>query len=183
MKNKIKLQSVRLDLESIRELIAAEEPDVEILSSDETPGSGRGDNYCSMLYRTEVKGHKRCPGGGYEPWKRSIIYKVLPESKERREAFKSEVLFRNEVVFYTKVWPALQELQRPDRIVFDGVAKIYIAKDDLIAMEDLRARGFTMADRRKGLQVDKLKQVLKALAGFHALSLTLRDLRYHLLLK
>ncbi|XP_001605555.2 uncharacterized protein LOC100121953 [Nasonia vitripennis] len=170
-------RSVRLGLDTIRKLIAAEEPDVEILSMDEALGSGRGDNYTSMLYRLSVKGRKRGPAGEEQPWERSIIYKVLPESQERRDAFKSELLFRNEVVFYTKVWPALMELQTEGKVVFNGVAKIYIARDDLIAMEDLRAKGFKMADRRKGLQVDKLKHVLKALAGFHALSLTLKDLR------
>lgn len=162
-------------METIRELIAEEDPDVEVLELDESPGSGRGDNYTSMLYRLGVKGRRRSSN---EIWEKSIIYKVLPESKERRDAYKSELLFTNEVVFYTKVWPALMELQSAGRRVFDGVAKVYIAKPDLIAMEDLKAKGFKMADRTKGLQVDKLKAVLKALAGFHALSLTLRDLRY-----
>ena len=164
---------MRLGLDKIREILTAEEPDVEIESVDEAPGSGRGDNYTSMLYRLNLKGRLHD-----EPWQKSIIYKVLPESKERRAAFKSELLFRNEVVFYTKVWPAFQELQSQDRVVFVGVAKIYLARPNLIAMEDLRVKGYKMVDRRKGLQVDKLKHVLKALAGFHALSLTLKDLRY-----
>ncbi|XP_011497318.1 PREDICTED: uncharacterized protein LOC105361757 isoform X2 [Ceratosolen solmsi marchali] len=170
-------ESARLDLDSIRELIAKEEPEVEITSLEEAPGSGRGDNYTSMLYRLSVKGRKFIEPGDHVPWERSIIYKVLPESKERREAFKSELLFRNEVVFYTRVWPALAELQANGRTVFEGVAKVYVARAELIAMEDLRAKGFKMADRRQGLKVDKLKRVLKALAGFHALSLTLKDLR------
>jgi hypothetical protein len=169
---------VRLGLDTIRELVAKEEPDVEITSLEEAPGSGRGDNYTSMLYRLSVKGHKSSGAADKVPWERSIIYKVLPESKEHREAFKSELLFRNEVVFYTRVWPALAALQAGGRAVFEGVAKVYVARAELIAMEDLRAKGFKMADRRKGLQVDKLKRVLKALAGFHALSLTLKDLRY-----
>ncbi|XP_058798163.1 uncharacterized protein LOC131668212 isoform X2 [Phymastichus coffea] len=166
--------SVRLDLEMIRELIAEEDPDVEVLELDESPGSGRGDNYTSMLYRLGVKGRRR---SNSEPWEKSIIYKVLPDSKELRDAYKNELLFMNEVVFYTKVWPALMDLQSNGRRVFDGLAKVYIAKPDLIAMEDLKAKGFKMADRKKGLQVDKLKAVLKALAGFHALSLTLRESR------
>lgn len=103
--------------------------------------------------------------------------KVLPDSRERREAFKSETLFRNEVAFYTKVWPALNALQSRERQVFGGVAKIYDAREDLIAMEDLRERGFKMGDRRAGLQIDQLRQTLAALAGFHALSLALKELR------
>ncbi|XP_076295629.1 uncharacterized protein LOC143216455 [Lasioglossum baleicum] len=174
-------EDARLTLEAVRELIKKDEPDVEIHSLEEEPGSGRGDNYTSMLYRIRVKGQERreTTGGTIEwiDYERAIIYKVLPQSREHREAFKSELLFRNEVAFYTYVWPTLNKLQTDGRNVFNGVAKIYAARIDLIAMEDLREKGFKMADRRKGLELDHLKGALKALAGFHALSLTLRETR------
>lgn len=167
--------SNKLMLDEIRELITEDEPNVEIDSLEEEPGSGRGDNYTSMLYRVKAKGRKLLKNEGYINYECAIIYKILPESKKRREAFKSELLFRNEVVFYKHVWPALNRLQSNGRKVFSGVPKIYAAKTNLIAMEDLRKRGFKMADRRKGLEVKNLEYVLKALAGFHALSLTLRE--------
>lgn len=169
--------SVRLTLDDVRELITKDEPDVEIVSLDEEPGSGRGDNYTSMLYRVRAKGRKQLRNDQWIAYECAIIYKILPESRKRREAFKSELLFRNEVAFYKHVWPALNRLQSNGRRVFGGVPKIYAARADLIAMEDLRQRGFEMADRRKGLEVENLKLVLKALAGFHALSLTLRESR------
>ncbi|XP_046750248.1 uncharacterized protein LOC124413590 [Diprion similis] len=173
-----KNESVRLTLDSIKEIIAKDEPEVEIISLEEEPGSGRGDNYTSMLYRLRVIGLKQQKNGGERvKWERTIIYKVLPDSRERREAFKSETLFRNEVAFYTKVWPALNVLQTSGHHVFDGVAKIYDAREDLIAMEDLRELGFRMGDRRAGLQVEQLRQTLAALAGFHALSLALKEAR------
>ncbi|XP_046834812.1 uncharacterized protein LOC124431225 [Vespa crabro] len=168
---------MRLTLESIRELIMKDESDVVINSVEEEPGSGRGDNYTSMLYRVRAKGKKQLKSGEWDNWERAIIYKVLPQSKERREAFKSELLFRNEVAFYTYVWPALNQMQLNGKKVFNGIVKVYAARADLIAMEDLRERGFKMADRRKGLKFEHLKLVLKALAGFHALSLTLRETR------
>lgn len=167
--------SNKLMLDDIRELIIEDEPNVEIDSLEEEPGSGRGDNYTSMLYRVKAKGRKLLKDKEYINYECAIIYKILPESKKRREAFKSELLFRNEVVFYKHVWPALNRLQLNGRKVFSGVPKIYAARADLIAMEDLRNRGFKMADRRKGLEVENLQYVLKALAGFHALSLTLRE--------
>ncbi|KAF3421815.1 hypothetical protein E2986_08678 [Frieseomelitta varia] len=161
---------VRLTLESVRELITKDEPNVQITSLEEELGSGRGDNYTSMLYRVRAKGRKQIKNCEWVNYERAIIYKVLPRSREHREAFKSELLFQNEVAFYTHVWPALNELQTNGREVFSGVAKIYTARIDLIAMEDLRERGFKMADRRKGLQLEHLKRALKALAGFHALN-------------
>lgn len=168
----------RLTLEMVRDIIAKEESDVDVQSLEEETGSGRGDNYTSMLYRVRAKGRKQLTSEESVPWERAIIYKVLPVSRARREAFKSEVLFRNEVAFYTHVWPALNKLQANGKKVFGGVAKIYVARGDLIAMEDFRERGYTMVDRRQGLEVHHLKLVLKALAGFHALSLTLRNTRY-----
>ncbi|XP_029171510.1 uncharacterized protein LOC114940898 [Nylanderia fulva] len=169
--------SNKLTLDAVRELIIENEPDVEIHDLDEEPGSGRGDNYTSMLYRVRAKGRKLLKKEEWINYECAIIYKILPESKIRREAFKSEMLFRNEVVFYKHVWPALNRLQSNDRRVFSGVPKIYAARANLIAMEDLRVRGFKMADRRKGLEMENLRHVLKALAGFHALSLTLKESR------
>ncbi|EZA52601.1 hypothetical protein DMN91_001725 [Ooceraea biroi] len=169
--------SNKLTLEDVSELITEDEPDVEISSLDEEPGSGRGDNYTSMLYRVRAKGRKLLKNQEWINYECAIIYKILPECKKHREAFKSELLFRNEVVFYKHVWPVLNRLQLNGRKVFNGVPKIYAARADLIAMEDLRVRGFKMADRRKGLEVENVKNVLKALAGFHALSITLRESR------
>lgn len=163
--------------EFVSELIKKKEPDVEILEMNEEPGTGRGDNYTSMLYRLRLNGRKRLKSGDCIPWETAIIYKVLPESQAHREYYKSELLFRNEVAFYNHVWPAFQELQKNGRKVFGGVADVYIAQSDLIAMEDLKRKGYVMADRRKGLEIERLKLVLEALAGFHALSLTLSDLR------
>jgi hypothetical protein len=60
-----------------------------------------------MLYRVRVQGTTQ----DGEPWKRSLIYKCLPDNPTRRQAFKSDVLFRNEVAFYTQALPVLLEFQ------------------------------------------------------------------------
>jgi hypothetical protein len=70
-------------------------------------GSGRGDNYTAMLYRVLVRGTTQAGVS----WKRSLIYKCLPDNPTRRQAFKSDVLFRNEVAFYTQALPALLNFQ------------------------------------------------------------------------
>ncbi|XP_063976365.1 uncharacterized protein LOC135162126 [Diachasmimorpha longicaudata] len=163
--------------ELIRQIIKEHEPNVEILQTNEEPGTRRGDNYTSLLYRLRLNGRKRLKSGDCVPWETAVIYKVLPESQADREYYKSELLFRNEVAFYNHVWPAFEELQKDGRGVFGGVAKVFIAQSNLIVMEDLKRKGYVMADRRTGLEIDRLKLVLKALAGFHALSLTLRDSR------
>lgn len=66
-------------------------------------GSKRGDNYTSMLYRIQLYGDKG--------WSKSLIYKCLPDNRQARNTYKSEILFNNEVTFYTKSFTALMKYQ------------------------------------------------------------------------
>lgn len=68
-----------------------------------TLGSKRGDNYTSMLYRIKLYGDNG--------WTKSLIYKCLPDNKQARSTYKSEILFNNEVTFYMKSLTALMEYQ------------------------------------------------------------------------
>jgi len=68
-----------------------------------TLGSKRGDNYTSMLYRIKLYGEN-----GWTKW---LIYKCLPDNKQARNLYKSEMLFNNEVTFYVKSFTALMEYQ------------------------------------------------------------------------
>lgn len=123
-----------------------------------SPGSGRGDNYTSMLYRIRARGTT----ASGEPWSKSYVYKCLPRSRVRREAFKSESLFRNEVAFYTRALPALLQFQASrGRDDFGEVPEHYLAESDVLVLEDMKERGFVMADRKKGLDVAHCEAVLK----------------------
>jgi len=78
-----------------------------IITLQVATGSGRGDNYTAMLYRVRIQGMTR----NGESWKRSLIYKCLPDNPAHRQAFKSDILFRNEVAFYTQALPVLEQFQ------------------------------------------------------------------------
>lgn len=136
-----------------------------------------------MVYRVTLKGIQKHPepDGSYEseiPWQGSIIYKCLPESISRREAFKSDELFCNEVGFYTKIWPALNDFQKQwmhqVKTPFKAIPKCYLAQNDLVILRDLREIGFVMPDRRNGLTVEQSYCVMKNLSQFHALSLAMK---------
>lgn len=71
-----------------------------------TLGTKRGDNYTSMLYRIKLYGDN-----GDNEWTESLIYKCLPDNKQARNTYKSEMLFNNEVTFYMKSFTALMEYQ------------------------------------------------------------------------
>ncbi|XP_053615397.1 uncharacterized protein LOC128678103 [Plodia interpunctella] len=170
--------------EFLQGLLAEEHPDVTITGFDGAPGSKRGDNYTSMVYRISLTGIKKHiePDGSSEkdePWEGSIIYKCLPESHARRDYYKSDELFCNEVAFYNKIWPAFskfQSLWEKVKYPFKSLPKCYLARNDLVVMKDLKQYGFVMPDRRQGLTVEQCYFVLKHLSHFHALSLAMK---YH----
>lgn len=111
-----------------------------------------------------------------EPWQGSIVYKRLPESIIRREAFKSDELFRNEVAFYTKIWPALSSFQSKwdVKYPFKSIPKCYLAKNDCVVLKDLKQYGFVMPDRKQGLSIEECYTVMTQLSRFHALSLAMK---------
>ncbi|XP_059053096.1 uncharacterized protein LOC131847535 [Achroia grisella] len=173
-----------ITLEFLQDLIKDDYPDVTLQSFEGAPGSKRGDNYTSMLYRISLKGVRKHtePDGSSEKnesWNSSIIYKRLPESILMKEAFKSDELFCNEVGFYNKIWPALSCFQlswRKLKNPFKSIPKCYLAKSDLVILKDLKQHEFVMPDRRQGLSIEQCYFVLKHLSQFHALSLAMK---YH----
>ncbi|XP_050069833.1 uncharacterized protein LOC126557947 [Anopheles maculipalpis] len=199
--------SSHLDLELLQRLFVKFEPDLTIDSYEEAQGSGRGDNYTAALFRIALKGHTQPKGSSKKlKWEKSIICKRLPDCKIKREAFKSEALFRNEVVFYNTIMPEYIEFQRgqlqgtvcsagkklekdpadttdpearcsdaKEHRIFKAIPQCYLARDDLIVLEDLRVRSFTMPDRQAGLGPKQLEAVLVELAKFHAVSLAYKQ--------
>uniref|UniRef100_A0A182MGH5 CHK kinase-like domain-containing protein n=1 Tax=Anopheles culicifacies TaxID=139723 RepID=A0A182MGH5_9DIPT len=190
-----------LDLELLQRLFVKFEPDLTIDSYEEAQGSGRGDNYTAALFRIALKGHTQSEDSSKKmKWEKSIICKRLPDCKIKREAFKSEALFRNEVVFYNTIMPEYIDFQRRlitavfgiagkhgedqtgveddsrrtdlnENSIFQAIPQCYLARDDLLVLEDLRVRSFTMPDRQAGLGSKQLEAVLVELARFHAVSL------------
>lgn len=133
-----------------------------------------------MVYRITLKGvkHEKSDDSTAKdvPWEGSVIYKCLPESIARREAFKSDELFCNEVAFYNKIWPALSKFQSqwPIGNPFKSIPTCYLARNDCVVLKDLKQYGFVMPDRKKGLSVEQTHILLEKLAHFHALSLAMK---------
>ncbi|XP_026481014.1 uncharacterized protein LOC113387855 [Ctenocephalides felis] len=168
----------KVSLKFLQELIKHTDPDVTLMDYQESPGSVRGDNYTAMLYRVRLEGTRVLPGLQNVPWRRYIIYKCLPDSAARRDAFRSVELFFNEVAFYNRILPAMMRFQEKflidDGRRFTSVPKCYLARNDIVVLEDLKHRGFKMVDRKLGLTVVQCSAILKELARYHALSLAMK---------
>ncbi|XP_055603186.1 uncharacterized protein LOC129751612 [Uranotaenia lowii] len=171
----------KMDRGMLQRIFEKTEPNLVIDSYEEGKGSGRGDNYTAALFRIALKGHIRQNSSESSKklrWERTVICKRLPDCKIKREAFKSEALFRNEVEFYNSIMPEFEAFQRRligagdgGRMIFKAVPRCYLAQDDLIMLEDLRVRYFSMPDRLAGLGLAQMKEVMIELAKFHAVSL------------
>lgn len=166
--------SSKLSLETFQDIFGKAEPGVLIDSYEEGQGSSRGDNYTATLYRIKLTGHRMCSPDedAKQKWEKKVICKRLPENTMRREAYKSDKLFRNEVEFYNRIMPELLKYQRTrSDETFQAIPKCYLARQDLLIMEDLQTRGFQMPDRKNGLGIDEVQSVLSEVATLHALGL------------
>lgn len=88
------------------------------------------------MYRINLKGHKKSENDVKKlKWEKSVICKRLPDSRERREAYRSEELFHNEVIFYNEIIPALLSFQKlKTNETFNAVPKCYLAQSDLLML-------------------------------------------------
>lgn len=88
------------------------------------------------MYRIYLQGNKKAENDVKKlKWEKSVICKRLPDSRERREAYRSIELFQNEVVFYTEIIPALLSFQkRKTTETFNAVPKCYLAQSDLLML-------------------------------------------------
>jgi len=130
--------------------------------------TNKGDNYASVVSSVEVKYESE----GHE---NSVTYvvKLNPCRAEMMEIF-SKLTFEKEIGLYTKVIPMINE-----ELLRVGLSKLKTAqcyhyvetpKEEVMYLEDLRAEGYKMADRQKGLDSDHVVRVLKELANLHAAS-------------
>lgn len=88
---------------------------------------------------------------------------------------------RNEVEFYNKIFPELLKFQQKNTDDFlKAIPHCYLARNDLVILEDLRVRGFEMPNRQEGLTFEQTMAVLKELARFHSLSLSYKVLHSHI---
>lgn len=84
----------------------------------------------------------------------------------------------NETYFYDTVHPAYSKFLRAKNVEngFDYVPKCYgTSAKNVIALEDIRNRGFAMFDRKKAMDETHISLALRTLADFHATSFAFKD--------
>ncbi|KMQ87313.1 hypothetical protein RF55_13434 [Lasius niger] len=110
----------------------------------------------------------------------NIVVKSIPKNIGRRKTFRSAVLFRNEIIFYTKIVPKFEEfLADKGQSNLMCIPRHFVSytdgENDFIVLENVSPLGFGPASRQNCMDWAECTVILKTLAKFHAISFAYRD--------
>ncbi|XP_055643195.1 uncharacterized protein LOC129779633 [Toxorhynchites rutilus septentrionalis] len=131
------------------------------------PTGGAGENYTSMLYRANVDAES--DDGDTKTL--ATMVKVMDAAPE----IKQFGVFAKEKIAYQKLLPTIEQLwMNVGETVRFGPRcwKTIEGEIDLIVMDDLNALGYSVADRKKGVDLQHAQIFLTKLAKFHAVTAT-----------
>lgn len=157
--------------------------DVSIKSIKFNSDSKKGDSYLSTVTRLIVEANGQNTGDE-EPnvnINLPLIAKALPNNESRRKTFRSLDFFRNEVIFYNKIWPAMNEFQKSKNssFMFEAiplcVSAIADGTNDYVLLEDLSYKNYKTVSRGRCLDLKHAELVLQLFAKFHALGLAFKN--------
>ncbi|XP_017071879.1 uncharacterized protein LOC108108350 [Drosophila eugracilis] len=146
-------------------------------------GSSSGDNYMSVVKRVTIT---QAPDKELDQeLARSEIVTVIVKrqiaSLSRRQLYRCEEAFSNEISAYRHLTPLLNAHSRHQLFPVCHIAESQDRRDPeggepIIVLQDLKALGFRMRDRLAGLELNDCLLVMKKLAQLHAASLAAKEL-------
>lgn len=133
---------------------------------------GKGDSYASIMYR--VGAHYYDMKAPEKAVSKSLIVKMLPEHEMALEKLGSGNynVQDKEMEMYAKFLPQFSAILSSigeDPNIFPAMLAVD-KKLDVIVLEDLAEKKFSMLDRLKGLDLDHIQMALRKLARMHAAS-------------
>ncbi|KAI8117735.1 hypothetical protein CVS40_10459 [Lucilia cuprina] len=139
-------------------------------------GSSSGDNYMSVVKRLQIQGYSDCDDqNDKDEYILSLIIKRQIPSLSRRQLYRCDEAFCNEINAYNHIVPLLEQYMT-DTIF----PKCYYAGHDdmgeIIVLEDLKEIGYRMQNRLTGLELNCCELVMKQLAKLHAASIAAKQL-------
>ncbi|XP_049764584.1 uncharacterized protein LOC126092897 [Schistocerca cancellata] len=151
--------------------------DFSVISVDVQRATAPGDNYVSEIYRMSVQQQHKI-----KHYKRyvSLIIKCLPSSEVMKKMAQEMQAFEQETLMFCETIPAMSQILEkaaPGKYT-QLSAKCFAAGQEpvsYVVLEDLKARGFALANRSKGLDLAHARLVVRKLAEFHASSVALYE--------
>lgn len=144
-------------------------------------GSNHGDNFLGILTSVVLRGQRN----GCNDAELHLLCKLAPDNVHRREAFKSESVFKRECEAYNQILPTFLAFQLAKGVnendCFTAYPKCYAAvanadtNEFIVIMEDLRPKGFLMRPKCETNDADHSRLVMEQLGRFHGISFAMKD--------
>lgn len=130
------------------------------------------------------------PGDGYAT--KTLIVKITDDEKSlsvflkcpldlKKESANIDSLYMREIFFYKTIYPTYQKFLQ-DKKVKDGFSSVpkslgFCEKNfkGIVALENLREKGFTLFDKTKHMNHDHFDLIFRTFAKFHAISFAMKD--------
>lgn len=132
------------------------------------PATGKNDNFASVVYRAKIKIELIENG---ERQTVNVIIKALLSTMEELKKFsvfpRERFIYEDVLLSFEKIW-----LERANEVVKFGPDCIKVETDpyEIIVLDDLKANGYEMLDRKIGFSLAETKLALSKLAKYHAAS-------------
>lgn len=142
-----------------------------------------GENYGSLMLSLDIKVKNKKTN---EEETIRAVAKTPPTDEFAQKIFNTQVTFKNEIGFYSVIFPFMQKFQKehsiepstyfPDyigsRLNLHGGDKVETSA--VLILENLTEKGFTMGNRFNGFNLNTVKLILKDLANFHATMIAIK---------
>ncbi|XP_018797685.1 PREDICTED: uncharacterized protein LOC108974370 [Bactrocera latifrons] len=151
------------------------DPNLHLYSIHAQPAMGKGENFGGVLTRVIAKYQL---SRSQQRLEKSLIVKTSYESDPIASAIMAPYdIFNREMSIYEEVLPKLTALLREidDSDELFSTAIHVDHKRQLLIFEDLKEKGFIMANRLQGLDMTHAKLILLKLAKLHATSAVLNE--------
>ncbi|XP_044260258.1 uncharacterized protein LOC123008492 [Tribolium madens] len=140
-----------------------------------------GENYGSLMLSVDVT---LDTSGGNENI--HLVAKMVPPNVAIQEIFNTSVTFRNEIEFYRKIVPTLEnfQLQFGSEVVdfypkyfgsrLNLTGSEHVDSDAILLLENLKIANYVGVDRSAGLDMPITRLILRNLAALHAVPIGLK---------
>ncbi|KAG5675463.1 hypothetical protein PVAND_005365 [Polypedilum vanderplanki] len=133
-----------------------------------SPATGKNENFLSVVYRAKI--NVEIFASNERKFVDVIIKAMLSNLPEIKEwsVFPREIfIYKNIIKSFENIWK-----ERANEEIVFGPKCLKVATEpyEVVVLDDLKAEGFQMLNRKLGVDVDQAKLVLSKLAKFHAAS-------------
>lgn len=133
-----------------------------------SPATGKNENFMSVVYRAKIKIEI------LETKERQSVDVIIKALLTTLKEFKEFSVFPRERFIYENVLTSFENiwLEKAGEEIKFGPRSIKFETDpyEIIVLDDLKAEGYEMLDRKAGLNMEQSKLLLTKLAKFHAAS-------------